>query len=122
MIAAAIAVLFGGLTLYSSGSVLFIDGPARAAAGDYAPFVLWFNFLAGFVYILTGIGLFLRREWGVSLAMILAIATLVVFAALGIHIWLGGEFEQRTLKAMTLRSTVWLGIAFAARAAWLKQN
>lgn len=42
------AIGFGLLTLKSGGSVIFIDGPARLAAGNYLPFVVWFNFLAGF--------------------------------------------------------------------------
>ena len=120
IIAAVVAVIFGGMTLFSGGSVLFIDGPARVAAGHYVPFVLWFNFVAGFVYVSAGVGLFLWRGWGVSLAVLIAIATLLVFAGLGLHIWLGGDYEQRTLAAMTLRSTVWLVIAFTTRAVWKK--
>ena len=118
IIAAIIAVVFGGMTLFSGGSVLFIDGPARVAAGHYVPFVLWFNFAAGFAYILAGVGLLLWRGWAVSLAMFIAVATLVVFAGFGLHIWLGGDYEQRTIGAMALRSTVWLVIAFTTRAAW----
>ena len=120
IIAAVVAVIFGGMTLFSGGSVLFIDGPARVAAGHYVPFVLWFNFVAGFVYVSAGVGLFLWRGWGVSLAVLIAIATLLVFAGLGLHIWLGGDYEQRTLAAMTFRSTVWLVIAFTTRAVWKK--
>jgi len=120
IIAAAVAVIFGGMTLFSGGSVLFVDGPARVAAGHYVPFVLWFNVVAGFAYVSAGVGLFLWRGWAVSLAMLIAVATLLVFAALGLHIWLGGDYEQRTLAAMTLRSTVWLVIAFTTRAAWKK--
>lgn len=43
-----IAIVFGLLTIKSGGSVLFVDGTAREDAGNYVPFVLWFNFLAGF--------------------------------------------------------------------------
>ncbi len=118
IMAAVVAVLFGGLTLYSGGSVLFIDGPARVAAGNYVPAVLWFNFLAGFVYILAGMGLFLWRGWAVVLAMVIAVATLIVFAGLGLHILSGGDYELRTVKAMALRSSVWIMIAFFVRAAW----
>ncbi len=39
-----IAVVFGLLTIKSGGSVLFVDGIAREDAGNYVPFVLWFNF------------------------------------------------------------------------------
>jgi len=118
IIAAIIAVLFGVLTLYSGGSLLFIDGPARVAAGAYVPFVLWFNFFAGFAYILAGAGLFLWRKWAINLSLLIAVATLLVFSAFGVHIIVGGDYEPCTIGAMFLRSCVWLAIAFFARVKW----
>ncbi|HCF2751418.1 TPA: hypothetical protein NIB35_006709, partial [Pseudomonas aeruginosa] len=55
-----LAIGFGLLTLREGGAVLFVDGAARQAAGHYVPFVLWFNFLAGFAYIVAGVGLWMR--------------------------------------------------------------
>ena len=110
-IAAAIAILFGMLTILSGGRALFGDPVAQAAAGNAVPFVLWFNFGAGFAYIATGVGLFLRTRWAVWIAAFIAISTLFVFGALGIHIWTGGAYEMRTVGAMTFRSLVWIGIA-----------
>ena len=118
LLAALIAVLFGLMTLYSGGSVLFIDGAARAAAGNYVPFVLWFNFVAGFAYIATGIGLYLWRLWALLAAVTLAAVTVLVFAALGLHIMIGGAYEMRTIGAMTLRSFIWLVIAGFATLTW----
>jgi hypothetical protein len=37
-----------------------------------------------------------------------------VFTAFLKHVLAGGEFEPRTLGAMTVRSLVWIAIAFAA--------
>ena len=51
---AAVAVVFGLLTIKTGGAVLFIGGEFRQQAGNYVPFVLWFNFLAGFVYLSEG--------------------------------------------------------------------
>ncbi len=85
-------------------------------------FVLWFNFLAGFAYIVAGVGLFLWRRWAPRLAMIIAGATLLVFVAFGIHILLGGAFEQRTVGAMILRSGVWLTIAVIAYLTWQQRT
>ena len=118
IIAAIVAVVFGGMTLFSGGSVLFIDGDARASAGNYVPFVLWFNFVAGFAYILSGVGLFLWQKWGINLALIILVATLATFIGFGLHIWLGGSYEPRTIGAMSLRSMVWLIIALKARSSW----
>lgn len=109
-----IAVGFGALTLREGGAVLFSDGPARAAAGDYVPFVLWFNFIAGFVYIFAGIGLWLQRRWAAWLAVTIVAATALVFAAFGVHIITGNAYEERTIIAMSLRILVWAVIATIA--------
>lgn len=110
-VAAVIAALFGLMTIREGGAVLFVDGAARLAAGNYVPFVLWFNFLAGFAYVIAGVGLWFRRHWAARVALGIAVATLIVFAAFGWHIANGGMFETRTVVAMTLRSTIWFVIA-----------
>jgi hypothetical protein len=114
LVAAIGAVPFGILTLISGGSALFGSAAARAAVGHAVPFVLWFNFPSGFVYVLAGIGLFLWKRWAAQLSALLAIAILAVFAAFGWHVAWGGAFEVRTVGAMILRSTVWIAIAVAA--------
>jgi hypothetical protein len=119
-VSSIIAILFGLITLKSGGEVLFIDGAGREAAGNYVPYVLWFNFLMGALYIVAGIGLWLQKNWAVWLSIFIAIATLIVFAIFGINIFLGGLFEQRTVGAMILRSAVWSAIAFFAYKARLK--
>jgi len=110
-IAGVIGALFGLMTLREGGAVLFVDGAARVAAGDYVPFVLWFNFLAGFAYVVAGVGLVFGRPWAGRVALIIAAATLIVFVAFGTHIVGGGAFEMRTVVAMTLRSVIWCVIA-----------
>tara|TARA_R110002110_G_scaffold239506_1_gene455438 strand:- start:59 stop:493 length:435 start_codon:yes stop_codon:yes gene_type:complete len=40
--------------------------PIRSA-GHYGPFVVWFNFLAGFAYVVAGFGLWFRRRWAAGL-------------------------------------------------------
>jgi hypothetical protein len=113
-IAAVVALMFGALTVFSGGRALFGGPEARIAVGNAVPFVLWFNFLAGFAYIAAGIGLWLHRPWAARLALLIALATLVVFAAFGIHVAQGGAYETRTVAAMTLRSLVWIAIAATA--------
>ncbi|HRW16527.1 hypothetical protein [Amaricoccus sp.] len=107
---AAVAVVFGALTILSGGTVLFGGDAAREAAGKVVPFVLWFNFLSGFVYVLAGVAIALRPSWAASLSAGLAIAIALVFVAFGLHAALGGAFEPRTAIAMTLRLTVWIAI------------
>ena len=113
MLAAAIAIIFGVMTIKSGASVLFIDGEARVAAGNYVDFVLWFNFCAGFFYVVTGIGIWLGKSWTTVAAMALAVLTLLVFIAFGVHILNGGEYEQRTVVAMVIRTSVWFVIAIS---------
>ena len=99
------------LTISSGGSVLFGDGSARESAGNYVPFVVWFNFLAGFVYLIAGVGLWTQKPWTISLSIIITAATLVVLSVLGIYILKGGSYEVRTVAAMIFRAIVWATIA-----------
>jgi len=117
-----LAAAFGLLTLKSGGAVLFIDGEARLAAGHFVSFVLWFNFFAGFFYIVAAIALLLLRPWVVWLSVLLAVTTLAVFAGLGLHILNGGNYEMRTVVTMALRSSVWVFIAAFAWHRYLRDN
>lgn len=108
------AVGFGLLTIKEGGTILFGDEAARATAGNYVPFVLWFNFVAGFAYVVAGIGLWLQQRWAVWLAASLAAATALTFAAFGIHVLLDGLYEKRTVIAMSMRTLVWSTIAALA--------
>ena len=105
---------FGLLTIKEGGAVLFVDGEARAAAGHYVPFVLWFNFVAGFAYVIAGIGLWRQRRWAAWLAVAIVAATALVFVGFGAHVYAGGEYERRTVVAMSLRTVVWTVIAAVA--------
>lgn len=114
LVAAIVAVLFGILSVLSGGRALFGDDTARASVGNAVAFVLWFNFVSGFIYIVAGIGLVLWRRWAAQLSAVIAIATLAVFAAFGWHVASGGAFEMRTVGAMILRSGIWIAIAIPA--------
>lgn len=105
------AVVFGLITIGVGGRTLF--GPPTDQAG-IVPFVLWFNFVAGFAYVAAGIGFFWPKRWAAPLAALIAAATVVVFAAFGVYVLAGGEFAGRTVGAMALRSTVWIAIAIVA--------
>ncbi len=53
-LAAWSATLFGVATILVGGQTLIAD---PAVAGDIVPFVLWFNFVAGFVYVAAAVAL-----------------------------------------------------------------
>ncbi len=109
-----IAVLFGLITIKSGGTVLFVDGEFRQQVGNYVPFVVWFNFIAGFAYVIAGVGIWKRKRWAVLLAALIALVTLVVFSIFTVYIFDGGLYEQRTLIAMSGRSLLWIFIGYFA--------
>jgi uncharacterized membrane protein (DUF2068 family) len=102
-----IAVVFGLLTLKEGGSVIFDVGSARQAAGNFVPFVVWFNFLSGFFYIAAGAGLWRQKRWAVSLSVILLISIAITYLLFGIHAFNSGRYEIQTVYAMTLRTFLW---------------
>lgn len=108
---AILVVVFGGMTILSGGSVLFGPAGARQMAGDYLAFVVWFNFLAGFVYIAAGIGIWANRSWAGLLARVIAGATLLAAAGFAVAVLRGVPFEIRTLGALALRFALWAAIA-----------
>ena len=112
--AALIAIVFGIITIFVGGKTLFGGAEERAAAGNIVPFVLWFNFIAGFAYVIAGYGLLLWKPWAAQLSGAIAVATIAVFIAFGLHVYLGGTCEARTVGAMIIRCAVWIAIAASA--------
>ena len=112
-ISAVVAVVFGAMTVFSGGRALF----GGADMGAVVPWVLWFNFFAGFFYIIAGIGLWRLADWSRRLALALAVLSGLVLVALGLHVLQGGAYEMRTVIAMTLRTAVWVAIAAVAQTA-----
>jgi len=116
-----IAMGFGLLTIKEGGMTLSGNEAAVRAAGNYVPFVLWFNFLAGFAYVVAGAGLLLQQRWAVWLAVVIAASTAITFTAFGTHVLLGGLYEKRTVIAMILRTLVWVVIATVAARSLLRK-
>lgn len=112
-VVASIAILFGIATLKEGGAVLFTE-EGKLGAGNYVPFVLWFNFIAGFAYIMCGIAFFRLKSCSRYLSTVIAVTTTIVFILFGAHIYNAGAYELRTVFAMTIRSTLWISIAIAA--------
>lgn len=120
---AGVGLVFGVLTLVSGGTALFGGAAATGALGNVVPFVLWFNFLAGFAYVAAGLGLFLRRDWAVTLSLALSVATFLILVGFAIHVATGGLYEMRTVGALLLRTAVWAAIAlFARRTPWFRHR
>jgi hypothetical protein len=112
-VAGVLPILFGLASLVEGGRNLFGSPETRAAAGQIVPFVLWFNFGSAFAYLAVGLGTLLGHAHVVQVARALAVATLVVFAALGVHILTGGGYETKTVVAMAIRAGFWVVMALA---------
>ncbi len=120
-IAAVVALIFGALTVFSGGRALFGGAEAEAAVGSAVGFVLWFNFLAGFAYMLAGVGLFLRHPPAVWISIAILASTALVGLGFGYHVLQGGAYEMRTVGAMILRTGVWAIISVIAMRSIAKQ-
>lgn len=117
IVMALVAIAFGAITIAVGGKTLFSSAEERGVARNIVPFVLWFNFLAGFAYVVAGLGIFLWKRWAARWSAAIAVATIFVFIAFGIHIFIGGAFEVRTIGAMIIRSAVWVMIAVSTHRA-----
>ena len=116
---ALIAIVFGAMTIFSGGRALFGDEQARAAVGNAVPFVLWFNFLAGFAYVLTGIGLWQKLRWTKGASFAIAGGTALIGIAFTVHVLQGAAYEQRPAFALLLRLSFWTVTAILVRNAFL---
>ncbi len=112
--AAVVALVFGVLTVFAGGAALFGGDRTSEIVGNAVPFVLWFNFLAGFAYVAAGAGLLLRRRWALWLSFAIVTGTVLVAIFFGVHILRGGLFEIRTVGALFFRAGVWAAITIVA--------
>ncbi|WP_298964806.1 hypothetical protein [uncultured Roseibium sp.] len=112
---ALFAIVFGLMTVLSGGIVLFGGEAAMEAAGNVVHIVLWFNFLAGFSYVVAGYGLLRQQRWAYWLSIAIFTGTAIVLTGFVLHVMLGGAYEFRTVVAMMFRTIVWAMIARVAR-------
>jgi hypothetical protein len=107
------AAALGALTIISGGLVLFGPETAQRAAGDAVPFVLIFNFVAGFAYLVGAAALWQNHRAARWIAQAIGIATLVVLASFAVTALTGAPVELRTALALPFRAAFWLVIAWA---------
>lgn len=113
-ITAGVLLVFGLITLFAAGGVLFNDH-AREVAGRVVPVVLWMNFATGFLYIGSALGMFGHARWA-PWPLVVALALLGV-AAVGffIHVQQGMPYEPRTMGALAFRILATAVLFLAAR-------
>lgn len=119
---AVFALVFGLMTIVSGGGVLFGPDTARAQAGAYLPFVVWFNFFAGFVYMFAGVCIWREKALANTLATLIAVSSGLIAVIFAGFVLSGADFEMRTVGALVLRTGVWAAIAIALFASTKRQS
>lgn len=111
---AIVLIAFATATLFMSSSVIFDWFGIREMEGDYVPFIVWTNFIAGWLYLVSAYGLLKAQKWAfwilIGTTLFLAIALVV----LALYINSGGVFELKNVGAMGFR--IALTIAFSVLA------
>lgn len=95
--------LLGGLTVFLTGSVLLDLFGIRQKEGNFVPFIVWANLLAGALYLLAAWGLFRYRGWTVGLLSTTTLLMIGAFVALQQHIQAGGLYKTETVNGMLFR-------------------
>lgn len=121
LLLASAAFIFGTLTLIASGSVIWGPTPIQKAAGQIIPFVVWFNFSAGFLYLTAALGFVKQQAWAVVLSLAIACLTLFVFGLFSLAVVSGQPYEMRTIWALLFRTGFWFGLYFVSRHLFFKQ-
>lgn len=107
---ALLIFIFGSMTVISGGKALFTES-GIATRGNIVPLVLWFNFIAGFFYILAALSTLRLKACIKKLSIALAALNALVFLYLLGHIFQGGLYENKTLIAMSFRTAFWIFFA-----------
>ncbi len=114
LIIAVALFLFGSLTLFLSGSVIFDLFGIREKEGNYVPLVVRANFISSFLYLVATYGLFKMKNWSVWLLVVSVFILVAAFIGLKIHINDGGLYEAKTVNAMLFRIGLTVFIAGAS--------
>lgn len=113
-IAAFVSAFFGLLTVFAGGSVILDLFGMREVEGNFVPFVVWANFLCGFLYLMAAYGFFKRKDWTVTLMKFTV--WILIAAAIVLFIWIanGELYENKTIAALGFRILVTLGLVWVA--------
>jgi len=101
-----VALFFGLATLVAGARVLAGSDPGYVV---FEP-LLVYNFAMGFAYIAAGVVAWRSLGWGRRAALAIFVLNLAVLAAIA---WLysnGGAVAVESVRAMILRTTVWLAL------------
>lgn len=121
-ITATLLALFGLLTLFLSGSILFDFFDIRAKQGNYVSFVVWSNFVCSLFYLLASYGLITSKKWAAHLLIVPIVVLIASFIGFNIHANSNGLHETKTFGALIFRISFTLIFTFLAYAARRKKK
>lgn len=96
----------GLLSVFLTSSVIFDLFGIREMEGNYVLFIVYANFISGFIYIVSAYGLSTKKTWTVKLLALSSIILIVAFVGLNFHINNGGIYETKTFNAMIFRTSI----------------
>jgi hypothetical protein len=105
-ITAVIVTIFALLTLFMSTSVIFDLFHIREKEGNYVMFVVFTNFIVGFMYLFSAFGIFKEKTWTTKVLLLATIILIIGFIGLLIHANSGGIYETKTIGAMIFRVSI----------------
>ncbi|HTN09254.1 hypothetical protein [Agriterribacter sp.] len=114
-IGALVSAFFGLLTVFAGGSVILDLFGMREKEGNYILFVVWANFICGFLYLIASYGFFKRKNWTASIIGFTVWILIAAFIVLFFRIWDEEPYENKTIIAMVFRTLLTLGLLWIAR-------
>src|SRR5665213_120047 len=118
----AVIAFFGIVTLFMSTAVIFGLFDIREKEGNYVLFVVVANFICAFLYMAAAYGFFTKKRW-TTIVLNFSVGILVIaFIGLGIHIYSGGIYEEKTVYAMMFRTFVTIGFLMISLKYISKEN
>lgn len=104
---------FGLLTLFLSSSVIFDWFGIREKEGNYVLFIVWANFISSIIYLTSAYGFIKSKKWTSKLLTTSVAILVLAFIGLLIHIYSGGIYEVKTVKAMIFRTSITVLFTFS---------
>lgn len=113
---ALVAALFGLVTIFAGGRVLAGADPGYQV---FLPLLI-FNTMMGVIYVMAGLVTWSSVERGKHLAVVIFGLNLLVLAAIGYLYASGSAIAVDSLRAMSLRTFVWLTLFLVL--AWINHQ
>lgn len=117
-----IIALLGIVTLFMSTAVIFGLFDIREKEGNYVLFVVVANFICAFLYMAAAYGFFTKKKWTIMVLNFSVGILVIAFIGLGIHIYSGGIYEEKTVYAMMFRTIVTIGFLLISLKYISKEN